>query len=137
MRELLAELARRDLPVFGVCLGLQGIVEFCGGKLARLATPVHGKASVITCEPSVMFEGLPRELRVGRYHSLYAAPESFPEAELTIQARTQDGCVMAVSHRKRPWTAVQFHPESILSADGDYGHQLIRNVVRLSRARVG
>jgi anthranilate synthase len=134
MRGLLAELARRNLPVFGVCLGLQGIVEFCGGKLAQLATPVHGKASMITCEPSAMFEGLPRELRVGRYHSLFAAPESFPEAELTIEARAQDGCVMAVAHRTRPWTAVQFHPESILSAEGNHGHKLIRNVVHLARA---
>jgi anthranilate synthase len=132
MRVLLAELARRGVPVFGVCLGLQGIVEFCGGKLAQLATPMHGKASVITCEASELFDGLPRELRVGRYHSLYAAAESFPE-ELAIEARAQDGCVMAITHRTRPWTAVQFHPESILSAEGNHGLTLIRNVVRLAR----
>jgi anthranilate synthase len=133
MRGLLAELARRNLPVFGVCLGLQGIVEFCGGKLAQLATPMHGKASVITCEPCDLFEGLPRELRVGRYHSLHAAADAFPE-ELPVVARAKDGCVMAVTHRTRPWTAVQFHPESILSAEGNHGHALIRNVVHLARA---
>jgi anthranilate synthase len=129
MRETLAELARRNLPVFGVCLGLQGMVEFCGGALAQLATPVHGKASTIVCEQSPIFEGLPRALRVGRYHSLYAEPQSFPK-ELEILARTEDGCVMAVAHRTRPWSAVQFHPESILSAEGNHGLALIRNVVR-------
>jgi anthranilate synthase len=132
MRETLGELARRNLPVFGVCLGLQGMVEFCGGELAQLATPVHGKASTIACEPNPMFEGLPRELRVGRYHSLYAEPKSFPK-ELEVLARTDDGCVMAVAHRTRPWSAVQFHPESILSAEANHGLALIRNVVRLAR----
>jgi len=134
MRDTLAELARRELPVFGVCLGLQGMVEFCGGRLAQLETPVHGKASLIACGQTPLFAELPQELRVGRYHSLHADPSTFP-AELEIVATAQDGCVMAVAHRTRPWWAVQFHPESILSADGDHGLRLIGNVVGLARER--
>jgi anthranilate synthase len=133
MRDTLAVLADRGLPVFGVCLGLQGMVEFCGGRLAQLSTPVHGKASQITCLQNPIFADLPRELRVGRYHSLHADLSSFP-SELEIIARAQDGCVMAVAHRSRPWSAVQFHPESILSADGEHGLRLIRNIVRLARS---
>jgi anthranilate synthase len=132
MRETFGELAGRELPVFGVCVGLQGMVEFCGGRLAQLATPVHGKASTITCSPSPMFAGLPRELRVGRYHSLFADEAAFP-AELEPLARAQDGCVMAVAHRTRPWWAVQFHPESILSADAENGLRLIQNIIGLAR----
>jgi anthranilate synthase len=134
MRDTLAELVRRELPVFGVCLGLQGMVEFCGGQLAQLATPVHGKASLINCERSPLFADLPQELRVGRYHSLHAERTTFP-SELEIVATAHDGCVMAVAHRSRPWSAVQFHPESILSADGEHGLRLIRNVVGLARER--
>jgi anthranilate synthase len=134
MRDTLAELARRGLPVFGVCLGLQGIVEFCGGRLAQLATPVHGKASNLRVEfEHPLFAGLPRAFEVGRYHSLHADPASFPLSELAALARTPDGTLMAIAHRARPWSAVQFHPESILSADGAHGLRLIANVVRLAR----
>ncbi len=132
MRGALSELARRGLPVFGVCLGLQGMVEFCGGRLARLETPMHGKASAIRCAASPLFEGLPSELRVGRYHSLHADRSAFPE-ELEVIAHADDGCVMAVAHRARPWSAVQFHPESILSAGGQHGLRLIRNVAATVR----
>ncbi|MEY4578294.1 MAG: hypothetical protein RL701_2997, partial [Pseudomonadota bacterium] len=133
MRETWRELAERDLPAFGVCLGLQGLVEFCGGTLNQLAMPMHGKASRIVCEPSALFEGLPQAFSVGRYHSLYAAPDVFP-SELEVLARAEpDGCIMAVAHRVRPWSAVQFHPESILSMSEDCGLRLIRNVVRSVR----
>jgi anthranilate synthase len=134
MRDTLAELLRRQLPVFGVCLGLQGMVEFCGGKLSQLATPVHGKPSFVCRQPSALFEGLPSRLRVGRYHSLYADPASFPSELVALAHAEPDGCIMAVAHRERPWFAVQFHPESILSADADQGLRLVRNVVALVRA---
>jgi anthranilate synthase len=134
MRATLAELARRRVPVFGVCLGLQGIVEFCGGRLGQLATPVHGKASTITCAEHPLFAGLPREVRVGRYHSLHADLGTFPPS-LEALAHTEDGCVMAVAHRERPWWAVQFHPESILSAGSGHGLRLIGNVVELATFR--
>jgi anthranilate synthase len=135
MRSTFHELARRQLPVFGVCLGLQGMVEACGGRLAQLATPVHGKPSLVTRRASPLFDGLPERWTVGRYHSLYADPAHFP-AELEPLAHSEDdGLVMALAHRERPWWAVQFHPESILSADGHHGLRLIENVVKLARAR--
>jgi anthranilate synthase len=137
MRDTLAGLLRRQLPVFGVCLGLQGMVEFCGGKLAQLSTPVHGKASFVCRQPSALFEGLPARLRVGRYHSLYADPASFPSELVALAHAEPDGCIMAVAHREHPWLAVQFHPESILSADAEQGLRLIRNVVALVRATSG
>jgi anthranilate synthase len=133
MRGTFGELQRRGLPAFGVCLGLQGMVEFCGGRLARLETPAHGKQSSITCSEAPLFAGLPLELRVGRYHSLHAEPSTLPR-ELETLATTRDGCIMAVAHRQRPWWAVQFHPESILSADQDHGLRLIRNLVGLVSA---
>jgi anthranilate synthase len=132
MSATLAELARRGMPVFGVCLGLQGIVEFCGGTLRQLDTPVHGKASLIDRVESPLFAGLPARLRVGRYHSLHADRATFPP-ELEALATAADGCIMALAHRTRPWSAVQFHPESILSADDQLGLRLIQNVVALAR----
>jgi anthranilate synthase len=125
--------ARRDLPVFGVCLGLQGIVQHCGGSLGVLAEPVHGKASTVELVGAggTVLSGLPQRFQIGRYHSLYAA--ALP-AELAVTARTGDGVVMAVEHRSRPLAAVQFHPESILSHREGCGLQVISNVVsRLAR----
>jgi anthranilate synthase len=117
----------RGLPVFGVCLGLQGIVEYFGGELATLPYPMHGKQSDLASAEGFLFEGLPRPLRVGRYHSLVAA--KIP-ACLEVCARTEDGTVMAVQHRRLPVAAVQFHPESILTLEGDKGRGMIRNVLR-------
>jgi anthranilate synthase len=97
-----------------------------------VATPVHGKSSNIRVRRHALFEGMPEHFRVGRYHSLYATPEHVPR-ELEVLAETDaDGCIMAVAHRGLPWTAVQFHPESILSADGAYGLRLIHNVARVA-----
>jgi anthranilate synthase len=116
----------RGVPVFGVCLGLQGIVEYFGGELGTLAYPMHGKQSELAEATGFLFEGLPRPLRVGRYHSLVAA--KLPPC-LEVVARTTDGSVMAVQHRHLPIAAVQFHPESILTLEGDKGRALIRNVL--------
>ena len=124
----IAACIERKLPVFGVCLGLQGMVEHFGGSLGVLEHPAHGRASTIRTLGGVLFEGLPGELTVGRYHSLYAREEDLPE-ELLVTARSDDGVVMAVEHSSLPLAAVQFHPESILSLEGDGGLRLIRNVV--------
>ncbi|MCY4395281.1 MAG: anthranilate synthase component I [Rhodospirillaceae bacterium] len=129
--DTLALLGDMKVPVFGVCLGLQAIVEFCGGRLSLLPEPYHGKASGIRCSGTGLFEGLPRHLTLGRYHSLHARTDATP-AELAITAEA-DGVVMAIEHRYRPWRAVQFHPESILSMDGEAGLAIIRNAVRLAR----
>lgn len=125
----------RNLPVFGVCLGLQGMVEHFGGELGVLDYPVHGKRSQIRVLGGSLFEGLPATFRAGRYHSLYAVRKSLP-AELRVTAETEDGVVMAIEHASRPLAAVQFHPESILTLDGNVGLELLRNVMRkLTRAR--
>lgn len=119
----------RGLPVFGVCLGLQGLIEHFGGELGQLAIPVHGKASDITLDAgSRMFADVPERLLVGRYHSLHARLDSLP-AELCVVGRTSDGVVMAIEHRTQPVAAVQFHPESILSARADGGLGLLARVV--------
>jgi anthranilate synthase len=128
----LAALIARRVPVFGVCLGLQGMVEHLGGKLDVLDYPMHGKASRILVRGGRLFGGLPAEFTAGRYHSLFALRPSLPE-DLVVTAETEDGVVMAVEHRHLPLAAVQFHPESILTLDDDVGLRLLRNVVGLLR----
>ncbi|WP_437331937.1 anthranilate synthase component I [Sorangium sp. So ce394] len=124
----LSALLERRLPVFGVCLGLQGMVEHFGGKLGVLDYPMHGKASKVRVLGGRIFEGLPREFHAGRYHSLYALRDALP-ASLKVTAETEDGVVMAIEHAELPMAAVQFHPESILSQDDDVGLRLVRNAV--------
>jgi anthranilate synthase len=123
---------RLGVPVFGVCLGLQGIVEAFGGELGVLDYPMHGKPSVVKHRGIGVFEGLPEEFTVGRYHSLFARRETFP-ACLEITAETEDGVIMGVRHRELPIEGVQFHPESILTAEGDHGLKLMENAVKLGR----
>ena len=124
---------RLGVPVFGVCLGLQGIVEAFGGELGVLDYPMHGKPSTVRHRGVGVFEGLPEEFQVGRYHSLFARRETFPSC-LEVTAETADGVIMGVRHRELPIEAVQFHPESILTAEGDRGMKLIENAMRLARA---
>ena len=121
-----------DLAVFGVCLGLQGMVEHFGGTLGLLDYPMHGKASQITVLGGHLFDGLETPFRAGRYHSIIAT--SLP-AELVCTAVADNGVVMAVEHTSLPVSAVQFHPESIMSADGETGLRLVRNVVESLVAR--
>lgn len=128
--DLVHQAVRLGVPVFGVCLGLQGIVEAFGGQLGVLEYPMHGKPSVISHRNTGIFEGLPRQFKVGRYHSLFARRETFP-ACLEVTAETEDGVIMGIRHRELPIEAVQFHPESILSLDEGCGLALVENVVRL------
>ena len=124
----LSALLEHKLPVFGVCLGLQGIVEYFGGELSVLSYPMHGKASRVRVLGGDIFGGLPNELTAGRYHSLFALKDKLPD-DLRATAESDDGVVMAVEHTDLPIAAVQFHPESILTLDDDYGLRLIYNVV--------
>jgi anthranilate synthase len=134
--ELVRRAAKLEVPVFGVCLGLQGIVEAFGGELGVLGYPMHGKPSMVRHRGVGIFAGLPEEFRVGRYHSLYAIPEKFP-ACLEVTAQSDDGIIMGIRHRDLPIEAVQFHPESILTLDGNCGLKLMENVVRqLGHVRV-
>ena len=130
---LVKEAVRRGVPVFGVCLGLQGVVEAFGGALGVLDYPMHGKPSWVKHSGAGVFEGLPERFQVGRYHSLFAVRDGFP-ACLEVTAESDDGVVMGLRHRDLPVEAVQFHPESILTSEGDCGLQLMKNVVRLNRA---
>ncbi len=132
--DLVKYAAARKIPVFGVCLGLQGTVEAFGGELGVLDYPMHGKPSVVVHQGAGVFEGLPEKFTVGRYHSLFARRESLP-ACLEITAETEDGVIMGVRHRELPIEAVQFHPESILTMQGDCGLRLMENVVRLYARR--
>jgi len=132
----IGHLRKRQLPVFGVCLGLQAIAEAYGGQLRQLAIPFHGKPSRIKIvKPGLVFSGLDHEVTVGRYHSIFADPVRLPK-EFTITAQTTDGVVMGIEHRSEPVAAVQFHPESIMTLGGDAGMRMIENVVaHLSRRR--
>ncbi len=123
----LEQCLKHDLPVFGVCLGLQGIVEYFGGSLATLETPVHGKGSELVRASGFLFDGVELPVSIGRYHSLVA--DRVPDC-LEVTARTQDGFVMAIEHASLPVSAVQFHPESILSLVNECGAKIIGNVVR-------
>lgn len=117
------------IPLFGVCLGLQGIVEHFGGELGQLDTPMHGKPSTIRGSDSRLFHGLPLEFRAGRYHSLFARQNDIPDMLEVTAVSLDDDIVMGVEHRELPVAAVQFHPESIMSLDDDLGMSLIRNAV--------
>ena len=130
---LVLHAAQLGVPVFGVCLGLQGIVEAFGGELGVLDYPMHGKPSVIRHFGRGVFAGLPERFTVGRYHSLFARRETLPEC-LEITAETEDGVIMGVRHRDMPIEAVQFHPESMLTLEGDCGFRLMENVVKLCGA---
>ncbi len=125
---LVQELAKRGIPTFGVCLGLQGIVEAFGGQLEVLGYPMHGKGSLVSHHGRGVFHNLPSPFRVGRYHSLYANRETFP-ACLEITAESEDGIVMGLRHRTLPIEAVQFHPESILTLERESGLRLIENMI--------
>jgi anthranilate synthase len=127
--DLVKAAVRVGVPLFGVCLGLQGIVEAFGGELGVLDYPMHGKPSAVRHRGLGIFEGLPEEFLVGRYHSLFARRETLP-ACLEITAETADGVIMGVRHRELPIEAVQFHPESILTAEDDHGLKLMENAVR-------
>ena len=106
-----------QIPVLGVCLGHQSIVEVFGGEVVRADRLMHGKTSLVHHDARTLFAGLPQPCEVGRYHSLIAAPARLPPV-LEVSARTGEGEIMAVRHRTLTVEGVQFHPESILTPDG-------------------
>ncbi|HEX5065454.1 MAG TPA: aminodeoxychorismate/anthranilate synthase component II [Myxococcota bacterium] len=109
--------ARTRTPLLGVCLGHQSIGQAFGGRIVRARTLMHGKVSPIAHDGRGVFRSLPTPFDATRYHSLVIAEDSLPP-ELEISARTPDGEIMGVRHRKLPIEGVQFHPESILTAQG-------------------
>ena len=126
-------LEKNQIPGFGVCLGLQGMVEHFGGELGVLGYPMHGKPSSITLtEPGQhsgsIFNGLPETFEVARYHSLHGIRDKLPPC-LDITALTEDGIVMGIQHKTLPYAAVQFHPESILTSPV-HGMTILKNALR-------
>ncbi|MBL8863581.1 MAG: aminodeoxychorismate/anthranilate synthase component II [Planctomycetes bacterium] len=106
-----------ELPLLGVCLGHQGLVEACGGVLERDPRPVHGQSSRVTHDGSALFAGVPSPFEAARYHSLRARRAGLPSV-LRLTAWTDEGLVMAVEHERLPRFGLQFHPESILTPQG-------------------
>ena len=116
------------IPLLGVCLGHQAIAETFGGKITYAKEIMHGKQSTITItEPSPLFNGLEQKFTAARYHSLAVSLETMPQ-KLKITAQTNDGEIMALEHRTYPIFGLQFHPESILTAQGD---TIIRNFLAI------
>jgi len=115
--------AEAEIPVLGVCLGHQSMVEAFGGRTIR-GEPVHGKDATIEHDGNGLYAGLPNPLTAGRYHSLVADPELPDELERTA---TSGDVVMGVRHRSLPAEGVQFHPESVLTPDGK---QMLRNFLQ-------
>ena len=130
LKATIAASLEAKLPIFGVCLGLQGIAEYFGAELDILPEPMHGKASTVRVLGGKLLESHPREFDAGRYHSLIAKRDTLPEA-LTLTAETPEGVVMGIEHATLPVAAVQFHPESILSLEDAIGHRLVDNVMRI------
>ena len=122
------------LPILGVCLGHQSIGAALGGHIIRAQQQMHGKASTLTTDEQGVYQGLPRQFSVIRYHSLVIERETCPP-ELVVTATSEDGEIMGVRHRAlaataNPLEGVQFHPESILS---EHGHAMLRNFLALGR----
>lgn len=114
-------------PIFGVCLGLQAITEVFGGKIINLDNVFHGVATEMRVSDlsAIIFKDVPETFLAARYHSWAATDENFPE-EIQVTARDEDGLIQAIEHKIFPISAVQFHPESILT---DVGEQLLRNFI--------
>jgi anthranilate synthase/aminodeoxychorismate synthase-like glutamine amidotransferase len=120
----------RGIPLLGVCLGHQAIAAAHGGVVERAPEPRHGKTSSVSHEGTGLFSGLPNPFEAGRYHSLIVREEGLPR-ELEVTARSEGGLVMGLAHRSKPVFGVQFHPESVLTPDGE---KLLRNFLEGARA---
>ncbi len=115
------------IPILGVCLGHQSIVQQQGGLIVRAERLMHGKTSMVKHDGKTIFAGLSNPLEVGRYHSLCAEEETLPDS-LEITAQTERGEIMGIRHKSLPIEGVQFHPESVLTPEGD---QLMVNFMRM------
>lgn len=131
LRPVVRTCVDRGLPLFGVCLGLQAIGEAFGGALEVMPLPRHGKPSEIrvAARETPLFQGLPEHFTVGRYHSLRIVPVTLPDDLEVTAVADDDDTIMAIQHRRLPIAAVQFHPESIMSAAGGAGMRLVENAV--------
>lgn len=117
----------RDYPILGICLGHQSIGAAFGGVVTYAKSLFHGKQSLVTHDGSGLFEGIPSPIRVARYHSLAVQEDTLPEC-LVVNSRTEDGEIMAMSHREFPVYGIQFHPESIYT---EHGKKMIENFLNI------
>ncbi len=117
----------KKIPIFGICLGHQAITVAYGGKVDRANEIVHGKTSKITHSGSMIFSDIPEKFEATRYHSLVAIEDAFP-SDLQIIARTDNGLIMALEHKKYPIYGVQFHPESIVT---EHGMKMVKNFLEI------
>jgi anthranilate synthase component 2 len=124
----LVKRASPEIPIFGVCLGLQAIGQVFGGTVSRAPLPMHGKVSDVEHNGQALFRGINGPFKATRYHSLIVDRETCPD-DLLVTAETADGLVMGLSHRSLPIHGVQFHPESILS---EHGVTIMRNFFELA-----
>jgi anthranilate synthase/aminodeoxychorismate synthase-like glutamine amidotransferase len=120
---------REQIPVLGVCLGHQCLVSYFGGSIVRAERLMHGKTSLVTHDDGSLFKGMSQPFEAGRYHSLCADLATLP-AELELTARTDRDEIMAVRHKTLPLNGVQFHPESVLTPEGN---MLLANFMRMRR----
>ena len=125
--DLVKAAKENDIPLLGVCLGLQAMGQAMGGKVVRAPEPVHGKLSKIKHSGADVFAGVPSPFSSTRYHSLVVERDSLPDC-LNITAETEDGIVMGLSHRSARLFGVQFHPESIASENG---HKILKNFLNI------
>jgi anthranilate synthase/aminodeoxychorismate synthase-like glutamine amidotransferase len=123
----IVKLYKRDKPIFGICLGHQAITVAFGGKVDRANEIVHGKTSKITHSGSKIFSDIPEIFEATRYHSLVAIEDAFP-SDLKVIARTDNGLIMALEHKKYPIYGVQFHPESIVT---EHGMKMVKNFLEV------
>jgi len=119
------------IPILGICLGHQLIGHSFGAKVIKGLRPMHGKITRIDNHATGVLHGLPDKFDVTRYHSLVIAEDSLPDC-LRIDARAEDGAIMAISHKKYPIFGVQFHPEAILS---QYGYEILKNFIEIAEKR--
>ena len=117
------------IPLLGVCLGHQSLVQYYGGEIVRAERLMHGKTSMVSHDDGALFAGMSQPFEAGRYHSLCALPESLPD-ELVITANTDQDEIMGVRHRELPLEGVQFHPESVLTPEGNI---LMANFIRQAK----
>lgn len=129
-RQAILEL-HSEIPIFGVCLGHQCIGEVFGGRVVRAPSPMHGKTSPVTHRGGGLLQGLPSPLTATRYHSLMVEESTFPDT-LEIDARADDGTIMALHHRRWPVFGIQFHPESVMTEQGD---RIARNFLQFCGTR--